>query len=135
MQSLLGDRFRYLLDVFEYDQSLYPGPPHCVKLDEIKKLYGNCLTFKTTHVYLSLSQREILFFLFFSTIKRTKMQNSNDRFGASRLACSSGTSASRGQQTIRKRLSFEQPLTRPVKTTNKLCGCVKLKVFLYQLLE
>lgn len=25
MQTLLAEKFRYLLDVFEYDQSLYPG--------------------------------------------------------------------------------------------------------------
>lgn len=61
MQSLLGDRFRYLLDVFEYDQSLYPGPPHSVKLDEIKQLYGNFLALKMTHVCFSLPKREFLF--------------------------------------------------------------------------
>ena len=40
MQSLLADNFRYMLDVFDYDQSLYPGPPHCLTLLEIQEHYG-----------------------------------------------------------------------------------------------
>ena len=28
------------MDTFEYDTTLYPGPPHLVTLEEIQKLYG-----------------------------------------------------------------------------------------------
>ena len=40
IQSLLANDFRYLLDTYDYDQELYPGPPHSVKIEEIQKLYG-----------------------------------------------------------------------------------------------
>ncbi|CAF0916760.1 unnamed protein product [Brachionus calyciflorus] len=35
-----GQNLRYLLDTYDYDQELYPGPPHSVRMDEVKKLYG-----------------------------------------------------------------------------------------------
>jgi hypothetical protein len=38
--TLLKLNFRYLLDTFVYDRALYPGPPHSVDLNEVKRLYG-----------------------------------------------------------------------------------------------
>lgn len=40
MLSLLGEKFKYLIDTYDYDQELYPGPPHSVRMEEIQKLYG-----------------------------------------------------------------------------------------------
>ncbi|CAF0995279.1 unnamed protein product [Brachionus calyciflorus] len=46
MKSLLAPKVRYLLDVFDYDTSLYPGPPHACKKDEITNLYGSEFKFE-----------------------------------------------------------------------------------------
>lgn len=40
MKSLINSSVRYLLDVFEYDTSLFPGPPHSCSKDEIQNLFG-----------------------------------------------------------------------------------------------
>ncbi len=40
IMTLLKLNFRYLLDNFVYDRALYPGPPHSVDLNEVKRLYG-----------------------------------------------------------------------------------------------
>lgn len=45
MISLLDDNFKYLLDTYDYDQDLYPGPPHSVQMEEIQNLYGKILDF------------------------------------------------------------------------------------------
>ncbi len=41
MKSLLAGRpFRYLLVSYEYDQSVFPGPPRAVPEAEVRKLFG-----------------------------------------------------------------------------------------------
>ena len=49
MLKLLSTKVRYLLDVFEYDTTLYPGPPHSVKMKEIQKLFGKIIKFKLNY--------------------------------------------------------------------------------------
>ncbi|RNA26972.1 thiopurine S-methyltransferase, partial [Brachionus plicatilis] len=39
MLGLLDEKFKYLIDTYDYDQQLYPGPPHSVQMEEIQKLY------------------------------------------------------------------------------------------------
>lgn len=45
MKSLLDENFKYLMDTYDYDQELYPGPPHSVRMDEIQRLYGKISNF------------------------------------------------------------------------------------------
>ncbi|CAF0995300.1 unnamed protein product [Brachionus calyciflorus] len=40
IHRLLKKEFRYFLDAFEYDTSLYPGPPHLATLEELEKNFG-----------------------------------------------------------------------------------------------
>jgi hypothetical protein len=40
MLSLLASDCIYLLDTFDYDPNEYPGPPHFISEELIKKLYG-----------------------------------------------------------------------------------------------
>lgn len=40
MKNLINSSVRYLLDVFEYDTSLFPGPPHSCPQEEIQNLFG-----------------------------------------------------------------------------------------------
>lgn len=40
IQSLLSDKFNYLMDTFEFDERIFPGPPHSVNFAEVKQLYG-----------------------------------------------------------------------------------------------
>lgn len=41
LMTLFQPRFRYLLETFDYNPDDYPGPPHTVPIEEIKKLYGS----------------------------------------------------------------------------------------------
>lgn len=61
MMSLLGSNCRYLLDSYEYDQNLYPGPPHSVSFNEIQSHYGN---FRIQSLILVFKRiLEVIFFI------------------------------------------------------------------------
>jgi len=40
LRSLVGNSFRYLLQAWEYDTALYPGPPHSVTLTDMETFFG-----------------------------------------------------------------------------------------------
>merc|ERR1712062_476405 len=40
LRSLVGNSFRYLLQAWEYDTALYPGPPHSVTLSDMETFFG-----------------------------------------------------------------------------------------------
>jgi len=40
LRSLVGKSFRYLLQAWEYDTALYPGPPHSVTLADMETFFG-----------------------------------------------------------------------------------------------
>jgi len=40
LKSLVGKSFRYLLQAWEYDKTLYPGPPHSVTVSDMETFFG-----------------------------------------------------------------------------------------------
>ena len=41
MPKLLAPKFRYILEVFFYDPTIYPGPPHSVSAEEVKNSFNS----------------------------------------------------------------------------------------------
>lgn len=40
MRGLLGDKFHYLIELFNYNKEFFQGPPFSVDPDEVTQHYG-----------------------------------------------------------------------------------------------